>query len=140
MKATRSVLDRVKKYDGKINAYIEVTEEQALLQAKKAEEEIRAGRYKSPSRIPMALKDIFAIKGERITVGSKFTFVYDYDATVVTKLKEAGVVFTGKLNMHEFAYGGTNDNPHFGPCRNPWNLDKVPGGSSGGSGLQWPLI
>lgn len=135
VEVTRSVLDRVKKYDGKINAYIEVTEEQALLQAKKAEEEIRAGRYKGPLHgIPMALKDIFAIKGERITVGSKFTFVYDYDATVVTKLKEAGVVFTGKLNMHEFAYGGTNDNPHFGPCRNPWNLDKVPGGSSGGSG------
>jgi aspartyl-tRNA(Asn)/glutamyl-tRNA(Gln) amidotransferase subunit A len=135
VEVTHSVLERVKKYDHQINSYIEISEEQALVQAKSAEKEIREGNYRGKLHgIPMALKDIFYFKGEKVTVGSKFDLVFDYDATVVTKLKEAGVIFTGKLNLHEFAYGGTTNNPHFGPCRNPWNLDKIPGGSSGGSG------
>lgn len=84
----------------------------------------------------MALKDIFYVNGQVATMGSKIhrDFVPSYDATVVRRLSEAGVVFTGTLNMHEYAWGATTNNPHYGTCRNPWDLDRSPGGSSGGSG------
>ncbi len=134
---TQSVLERTKKYDPKINAFIEICEEQALTFAYKAEKEIMDGIYRGILHgIPLALKDILYFKNERVTMGSKIHKEYtpSYDATVVSKLKEAGVVFTGKLNMHEYAAGVTTNNPHFGPCRNPWDLERIPGGSSGGSG------
>jgi aspartyl-tRNA(Asn)/glutamyl-tRNA(Gln) amidotransferase subunit A len=137
VEVTESVLDRVERCNSVVNAYIRVDAEQALKSAKLAESEIMNGNYRgSLHGIPMALKDIFYVKGATATMGSKIhkDFVADYDATVVSKLKEAGAVFTGTLNMHEYAWGGTNNNPHFGPCRNPWNLEKIPGGSSGGSG------
>lgn len=134
---TKEVLERVKMYDEVINSYIEISEENALDSAKRAEKEIRDGNYKGTLHgIPLALKDILNFKDENVTYGSKIhkENVPDFDATVVAKLKEAGTLFTGKLNMHEYAYGGTNNNPHHGPCRNPWDIEKIPGGSSGGSG------
>jgi aspartyl-tRNA(Asn)/glutamyl-tRNA(Gln) amidotransferase subunit A len=138
VEVTKSVMDRVKKLNDSINAYIDINkEEQVINSAKQAEKEIMKGSYRGALHgIPLALKDILYFKGEKVTMGSKIhqNFIPDFDATVVAKLKEAGALFTGKLNMHEYAYGGTTNNPHFGPCRNPWNLDRIPGGSSGGSG------
>lgn len=134
---TQSVLDRTKKYDETINAFIESDSDKALQSAKEAEKEIATGNYRGPLHgIPLALKDILYFKHEKVTLGSKIhkDFVPEYDATVVSKLKDAGVVFHGKLNMHEYAWGATTNNPHYGPCRNPWDTSKIPGGSSGGSG------
>ncbi|GEN34214.1 amidase [Aneurinibacillus danicus] len=134
---TEAVIHQTETYNKQINAYIKIDADAAMVAAKNAEKEIMDGKYRGPLHgIPMALKDIFYFKNEVATMGSKIhkDFVPSYDATVVEKLKEAGVVFTGKLNMHEYAWGATTNNPHFGPCRNPWNLEKIPGGSSGGSG------
>src|SRR5208282_2140562 len=102
-----------------------------------AEQEIRQGHYRGPLHgIPISIKDLFATRGVRTTAGSKVlaNWIPDYDATAVAKLHEAGMVMVGKTNMHEFAYGVTNDNPFYGPARNPWDATRVPGGSSGGSG------
>ncbi|MGB6780285.1 MAG: amidase, partial [Planococcus citreus] len=134
---TEQVLANVDLYDGEINAYISVQKEQALEAAAQAEQEIQSGNYRGALHgIPMALKDILYFKDEKATMGSSIhsEFVADFDATVVSKLKMSGVTFTGKLNMHEYAWGATTTNPHFGPCKNPWDLTKIPGGSSGGSG------
>jgi len=135
---SKSLLSRIEKYDGEINSYIEVTaEEQLLEKASKIEKEIMDGQYKGPLHgIPVALKDIFYIKGEKTTFGSKIhqNFIADQDATVIEKLKDSGAFLTGKLTMHEYAAGGTNSNEHYGYCRNPWDLSRIPGGSSGGSG------
>ena len=134
---TDATLTRIASLNPALNAFITVTEEQARAAAREAEREIAAGRYRGPLHgIPVAVKDLFATKGVRTTAGSKILrdWVPDYDATVVTKLSEAGAVGLGKLGLHEFAFGTTSDNVHFGAVRNPWNLDHVPGGSSGGSG------
>jgi aspartyl-tRNA(Asn)/glutamyl-tRNA(Gln) amidotransferase subunit A len=133
---TNSLFNRINEFK-EINAYVEVMEKEAIQSAKKAEKEILSGQYKGALHgIPLALKDIFHFKNEKVSFGSKIhkNFIAADDATVVSKLKEAGAIFTGKLNMHEYAFGGTTNNPHFGPTRNPWNLEKIPGGSSGGSG------
>ncbi|WP_077212152.1 amidase [Bacillus dakarensis] len=134
---TEAVLTQAEVNNGNINAYIKITSDEARQAAKKAEDEIVKGNYRgSLHGIPMALKDIFYFKDEIVTVGSKISkdFVPDFDATVVSKLKKAGVIFTGKLNLHEYAWGTTTNNPHYGACRNPWNFERIPGGSSGGSG------
>lgn len=134
---TKAVLDHAERNEEKVNAFTSFTREQAESAAKKAEEEITNGHYRGVYHgIPMALKDNIYIKDEVTTMSSKIhrDFVPDYDATVTEKLREAGAVFTGKLNMHEYAWGATTSSPHFGPCHNPWDLDKIPGGSSGGSG------
>lgn len=134
---TEAVLQNTNKYNDQINAYIEIQADQAKQAAKAAESEIAKGNYRGLLHgIPMALKDNMYFKGEKATMGSDIhrDFIPGYDATVVAKLKNAGVVFTGKLNMHEYAWGATTTNPHFGACRNPWDLSKIPGGSSGGSG------
>ncbi|OMP68740.1 Asp-tRNA(Asn)/Glu-tRNA(Gln) amidotransferase GatCAB subunit A [Domibacillus epiphyticus] len=134
---TKSVLEQAISHNPKINAFIRIDEENALLAASKAESEIAEGNYLGPLHgIPMALKDIFFLDGQVSTMGSKIhkDFAADYDATVVSKLKQAGAILIGTLNMHEYAWGGTTNNPHFGPCRNPWNTERIPGGSSGGSG------
>ena len=137
VEATQSQLDHADALNGTINSYISFRAEKAMEEAKKAETEIAGGNYKGPFHgIPMAIKDNLYIANEVTTMGSKIhkDFVSPTDATVVAKLREAGVVFTGKLNMHEYAWGIDNNNPHFGAVRNPWNTDKIPGGSSGGSG------
>lgn len=134
---THAVLDHAEEKDEQINAYINIFREQADTAAQQAEEEILAGDYRGMYHgIPMAIKDNIYIKDELTTMGSKIhrDFVPTYDATVIEKLHEAGAIMTGKLNLHEYAWGATTTNPHYGPCRNPWNPDKIPGGSSGGSG------
>jgi len=139
---TRLFLERIRNINPRLNAYITVSEETASLQAKQAEAAFaRKGRAKARRDpgplcgIPISLKDNIYTKDIRTTGGSQILrdFVPLHDASVVTALKNAGAVILGKTNMHEFAYGVTTDNPHFGPTRNPWDLQRVPGGSSGGS-------
>jgi aspartyl-tRNA(Asn)/glutamyl-tRNA(Gln) amidotransferase subunit A len=120
----------------KLNAYITPMFDAAMADARKAEREIIGGHYRGPLHgIPMALKDNHWTSGVRTTAGSKILsdFVPTEDATVVTKLRAAGAVITGKTNMHEWALGTTTTNPWYGAAHNPWALDRVPGGSSGGS-------
>lgn len=134
---TKAALDIAEARNGQINAYISMSRSEAEQAANKAEEEIMNGNYRGMYHgIPIAIKDNIYIKNGVTTVGSKIhkDFVPGQDAVVIKKLKEAGAIFTGKLNMHEYAWGITNDNPHFGPSRNPWDLDRMTGGSSGGSG------
>lgn len=134
---TKAVLENVDRYNKKINAYIQIDQEKAIEAAEEAERDILNGNYRGRLHgIPMALKDILYFKDEKATIGSKIhqEYIPNYDATVVKRLKDEGVIFTGKLNMHEYAWGATTTNPHFGACHNPWNPSKIPGGSSGGSG------
>jgi len=136
---TRLMLARIVQLDPKLNSYITVTSELALAQAKKAETELlsrKAIRDRGPLHgIPISLKDNIYTEDIRTTAGSKILgkFIPQHDAAVVAKLKEAGAVILGKTNMHEFAYGVTSNNPHYGPVHNPWDLSRIPGGSSGGS-------
>jgi len=139
---TRFLLDRIEKINPRLNAFITVCEESAMEQAVRAESELCI-RTRGKSRrdrgrlhgIPISLKDNIYTKDIRTTGGSKILkdFVPLHDAPVATSLKKAGAVLLGKTNMHEFAYGVTSENPHFGPARNPWDLQRIPGGSSGGS-------
>lgn len=134
---TDAVLKQIAHSEPKINAFITVLDEQARAAAKAHEAMIRAGYYLGPLHgIPIALKDNLYTRGVRSTAGSKILadFVPKDDATVTARLRAAGAVFVGKTNMHEFAWGGTTDNPHYGPTRNPWNPERFPAGSSGGSG------
>lgn len=129
-------LERIHQLQPKLNSFITVTDDEARREAAQAEREIRQGRCRGPLHgIPISVKDLFCTRAIRTTAGSKVlaNFVPDYDATAVAKLREAGMVMVGKAHMHEFAYGVTSDNPHYGPARNPWDLTRVPGGSSGGS-------
>jgi aspartyl-tRNA(Asn)/glutamyl-tRNA(Gln) amidotransferase subunit A len=129
-------LRRIERLDAKLNAFITVTAESALAEAQRAEEEIRRDGWKGPLHgIPIALKDLVDTAGVRTTAGSGLfkDRVPEQDAEIVRRLKAAGAVFLGKLNMHEFAYGGSSVISDFGPVHNPWNVDYCAGGSSGGS-------
>lgn len=133
---TRAYLDRIERIDPKINAYITVLAESALERAREMEKELQAGRWRGPLHgIPVALKDNINTAGIRTTAASELfkDRVPDEDAEVVRRLKRSGAVLLGKLNMHEFAFGGTSSVTYFDPVHNPWNLDYIPGGSSGGS-------
>jgi aspartyl-tRNA(Asn)/glutamyl-tRNA(Gln) amidotransferase subunit A len=132
---TRSVFDRVQKVEDRIHAYITLLPEMALQQAEEADIRIRKGDFGPLTGIPVAIKDLICTQGIRTTCGSHIldNFVPNYDATVTAKLKTAGAVFVGKTNMDEFAMGSSTENSHFGPTRNPWDLGRIPGGSSGGS-------
>jgi aspartyl-tRNA(Asn)/glutamyl-tRNA(Gln) amidotransferase subunit A len=133
---TRAHLERIERLNPRINAYITVTADAALEQARALDRELAAGRSRGPLHgIPIGLKDNIDTAGILTTAASAVYAdrVPTEDAPVVTKLREAGAVFLGKLNMHEFAYGGTSAVTHFGPVHNPWDLDYSPGGSSGGS-------
>lgn len=129
-------LERIQRLNPELNAFLTVTAESARAQAARADAQ-RAGGDVAPALlgIPFALKDLFATQGVRTTAGSRIlrAAVPMEDAHVVTRLHQAGSVMLGKLNMHEFAYGATNENPHYGDAKNPWALDRVTGGSSGGS-------
>jgi aspartyl-tRNA(Asn)/glutamyl-tRNA(Gln) amidotransferase subunit A len=134
---TRACLERIESIDHKLHSFITITADLALEQARKAEQELRAGTDKGPLHgIPIALKDLYATKGIRTTCHSAVLqdWVPDQDATTVTKLREAGTVLLGKLGMHEFAFGGPSVDAPFPAVRNPWNTAHIPGGSSSGSG------
>ena len=135
VEATHSVLSRIEAVDGKINAFITVTPEEALTAAEQADKRIAAGEIDILTGIPLALKDIFLTKGIRTTCASKIltNFIPPYDATSWLKLKERGMVLVGKLNQDEFAMGSSCESSAFGTTRNPWKLECIPGGSSGGS-------
>lgn len=133
---TRHALDRIQRLDVRLRAFITVTGEEALAAAARADEELARGVDRGPLHgIPVAVKDVFATRGIRTTCGSKIfaDYVPDFDAAVVERLRASGAVLVGKTNMHELAYGITSTNPHYGAVRNPWNPERIPGGSSGGS-------
>jgi len=132
----RAYLARIELLEPKVNAYITVTDDLALKQARDLERELDAGRWRGPMHgIPIALKDNMDTAGILTTAASAVLAnrVPDEDAECYRRLTEAGAVLLGKLNLHEFAYGGTSAITHFKPVHNPWNLDHIPGGSSGGS-------
>ncbi len=134
---TDAVLARTEAVEPRVHAYITLLADQARAAAAVAAREIDAGRYRGPLHgIPVGLKDNFYTAGVRTTAGAKVLadFVPAEDATVVARLRVAGAVITGKLNLHELAIGSTTTNPHYGATHNPWRLDHIPGGSSGGSG------
>ncbi len=132
---TQAYLDRINAEDGKYNSYITVTGEQALDQAKAADETRAAGNAGAFTGLPIAHKDIFCTEGVRTSCASKMldNFISPYNATVVNKFNAAGAVMLGKTNMDEFAMGSSNESSFYGPSKNPWDTDRVPGGSSGGS-------
>jgi aspartyl-tRNA(Asn)/glutamyl-tRNA(Gln) amidotransferase subunit A len=130
------VLARIERFAA-LNAFITVTADVALAQAREAEREIGRGEYRGPLHgIPVSLKDIIDTRGIRTTCGSRIRseHVPAGDAAVTERLRTAGAVLLGKTALHEFAFGVTTDNPHYGPTRNPWRPERIPGGSSGGSG------
>jgi len=132
---TQHFLDRIAAHDNSLNAFITVTADQALEHAKQCDEELASANSSLLTGIPIAHKDIFCTKGIKTSCGSKMldNFVSPYDATVVSNMRNAGVVMLGKTNMDEFAMGSSNETSFFGPVNNPWDTSKVPGGSSGGS-------
>lgn len=133
---TRWILSRIERLQPTLNAYITVTSSAALRSAQLAEKEIARGRYRGPLHgIPIGLKDLIYTRGVRTTAGSAILrgFVPDRSADVADQLRSAGAVLIGKMNLHEFAYGATNVNMHYGAVRNPWNPERMSGGSSGGT-------
>ncbi|MCU7876022.1 MAG: Asp-tRNA(Asn)/Glu-tRNA(Gln) amidotransferase subunit GatA [Candidatus Thiodiazotropha sp. (ex Lucinoma borealis)] len=132
---TRHFLQRIERLDKDLNALISTTPEQALAEAESADQDIKTGQAGPLTGIPIVQKDIFCTQGVKTSCGSKMldNFISPYDATVVEKLKHAGVVSLGKANMDEFAMGSSNETSFYGPVHNPWDKGRVPGGSSGGS-------
>lgn len=130
-------LSRIESLEPKLNSFITLLPEQAIENAKEMEKEIQGGKYRGPLHgIPFGLKDLYYVKGIRNTSGSKLfdNFIPQYDSTVAFKLKKAGAILLGKLNLHPFAYGVTGENEEYGHMHNPWNLNLITGGSSGGNG------
>jgi aspartyl-tRNA(Asn)/glutamyl-tRNA(Gln) amidotransferase subunit A len=132
---TQALLARVARHQPELNAFISITAEAALAEAAQADVRLRSPSAGPLTGVPIAHKDIFCTRGEKTTCGSRMlaNFVSPYDATVVERLRAAGVVMLGKTNMDEFAMGSSNETSFFGPVRNPWDRERVPGGSSGGS-------
>jgi aspartyl-tRNA(Asn)/glutamyl-tRNA(Gln) amidotransferase subunit A len=132
---TRACLERINEVERRLNAFITVCPREALEQAEAADQQLAYGETSTMCGIPLAVKDIFLTRGVRTTCASKIlgNFVPPYDATVIARLRAAGAVFVGKANMDEFAMGSSTENSAFGPARNPYNRERVPGGSSGGS-------
>ncbi|MCS7117120.1 MAG: aspartyl/glutamyl-tRNA amidotransferase subunit A [Nitrososphaerales archaeon] len=135
---TSAYLERIERLNGRLNAYITVLKDEALRAAEEVERKIKQGeKLGSLCGVPIAIKDILDMKNIPTTCGSK-VFVNEiasFDSTVVERLKGADAIILGKLNMHEIAYGLTNENPHYGATRNPWDVERISGGSSGGSAV-----
>ena len=130
-------LARIDATEPMLNSFITLLPEEARAAARRAEQEIQSGNYKGPLHgIPVALKDLFNTGGVRTTSGSRIfdNFIPERDCTVAARFHQAGAILLGKLNMHQFAYGPTGENPDYGHMHNPWDLDLITGGSSGGSG------
>ena len=132
---TEHFLERIKRHDGELNSFITVTEEQALRQADAADQAIAAGDHRLLTGLPIAHKDIFCTEGVRTSCGSRMldNFIAPYTATAVEKMATEGAVMLGKTNMDEFAMGSSNETSFYGPVKNPWDTERVPGGSSGGA-------
>jgi aspartyl-tRNA(Asn)/glutamyl-tRNA(Gln) amidotransferase subunit A len=132
---TRAFLARMTRHQGELNAFISITAEAALAEAAQADVRLRSQDAGPLTGVPIAHKDIYCTRGQKTTCGSRMlaNFVSPYDATVVERLRAAGVVMLGKTNMDEFAMGSSNETSFFGPVCNPWDRARVPGGSSGGS-------
>ena len=132
---TQLYLDRVVKLNPQLNAFITINPEMSLAQARDADARIAAGKADALTGVPIAQKDIFCAKGWLTTCGSKMlhNFVSPYDAHIISQFNNAGAVNLGKTNMDEFAMGSSNETSHYGPVKNPWDIGRVPGGSSGGT-------
>ena len=132
---TRLYIERCNKHNNSLNCFITITEEEALKKARQADKKRASGDYNLLTGIPIAQKDIFCTNGTKTTCGSKMldNFVAPYDATLIKKMNDAGLIMLGKTNMDEFAMGSSNETSFYGPVKNPWDNCRVPGGSSGGS-------
>ena len=134
--AVNAALNRLELLESKLNAFITVTGEQAIAEAKKADDEIARGGYRGPLHgVPVTIKDLFATARVRTTAGSKILsdWIPETNSAVVERLRAAGAIIIGKTNLDEFGHGGTSTLSHFGPVHNPWNIEHIAGGSSGGS-------
>ena len=136
VEVVKAHLARIEVLEPTLNSFITLLPEQAMEEARIAEHEIQSGQYRGPLHgIPIGLKDLFYVKGVPNTSGSRIFdhFIPDYNSTLALKLREAGALLLGKLNLHQFAYGPTGENPDYGNMHNPWNAERITGGSSGGS-------
>ena len=136
VQAVKAFLDAIEALDGDYRTYITVVRDEALSKAAKADEAIKAGTLTGPlAGVPIAVKDNICTKGIKTTCASRMleNFIPPYDAEVIRKVEEAGMIIIGKTNMDEFAMGSTTETSYFGITSNPWDTDRVPGGSSGGS-------